>query len=325
MTAWAPAAAGGYVWAMTMSPDLTRVIPAGSFTTLSGQPAYGMGSLMASDGSVNPWPAQEKIRAAGANGAITSIKADATQVYGTSYAFGAERADYEGTFAVDPMSGQINWVRTTASVTPTTSRRPERCSTTRRTSTTAPPSTAGPTPTRACAGRRRGRRTRTPPATPDQERRLRLGRHATGCLGIAYAALLHWYPNFAFGAYTSAGQAGWAVDASPDGQWVVFGGEFPRVNGVAQQGIARFRTRAGGTEQLAGRATPPSRPRRPRRRRRSRSPRARRGCRSAPPGTWTTRSSPTTCCATTTRASTRQKGDLELLDPAAPRASSTRT
>ena len=79
-----PAAAGGYVWAMTMSPDLTRVIPAGSFTTLGGQPAYGMGSLMASDGSVNPWPAQERIRDAGADGAITSIKADATQIYGTS-------------------------------------------------------------------------------------------------------------------------------------------------------------------------------------------------------------------------------------------------
>ncbi len=108
MTSWAPAAAGGYVWAMTMSPDLSRVIPAGSFTTLSGQPAYGMGSVMASDATVNPWPAQEKIRAAGANGAITSIKADATQVYGTSYAFGAGAA-YEGTFAVDPMTGQINW------------------------------------------------------------------------------------------------------------------------------------------------------------------------------------------------------------------------
>ena len=108
ITSWAPAAAGGYVWAMTMSPDKTRVIPAGSFTTLNGQAAYGMGSVNASDGSVNPWPAQEKIRAAGANGAITSIKADGTQVYGTSYAFGAG-ASYEGTFAVDPTSGQINW------------------------------------------------------------------------------------------------------------------------------------------------------------------------------------------------------------------------
>ena len=62
MTGWAPAAAGGYVWAMTMTPDKTRVIPAGSFTTLSGQPAYGMGSLMASAGSRQPVAGQDRIR-----------------------------------------------------------------------------------------------------------------------------------------------------------------------------------------------------------------------------------------------------------------------
>ena len=110
MSSWAPAAAGGYVWAMTMSPDLTRVIPAGSFTTLAGQPAYGMGSLMASTGAVNPWPAQDRIRDAGADGAITSVKADGTQVYGTAYSFTQNgTADWEGTFAIDPMTGQINW------------------------------------------------------------------------------------------------------------------------------------------------------------------------------------------------------------------------
>ena len=57
---------------------------------------------------MNPWPAQEKIRAAGANGAITALKSDGSQVYGTSYAFGAG-ASYEGTFAIDPTTGQINW------------------------------------------------------------------------------------------------------------------------------------------------------------------------------------------------------------------------
>ena len=66
-----------------------------------------------------------------------------------------------------------------------------------------------------------------------------------GLVGVSYAKLLHWYPNFAFGSYTSSGQAAWAVDASSDGQWVVYGGEFPRVNNVAQQGIVRFRARAG--------------------------------------------------------------------------------
>ncbi len=245
MSAWAPAAAGGYVWTMTMSPDLTRVIPGGSFTTLAGQPAYGMGSLMASNGSVNPWPAQDRIRDAGADGAITSLKADATQVYGTAYSFTQNgTADWEGTFAVDPTSGQINWANDclgdTYDIAPAgdvlyNASHQHDCTVVNGWPDTNPRSrwqkaaaqyshTMGDTTTKNDVYNWAGR---------------------NGLVGVAYAKLLHWYPNFAFGAYTPAGQAGWAVDASPDGQWVVYGGEFPRVNGVAQQGIVRFRTRAG--------------------------------------------------------------------------------
>ncbi|WP_460966865.1 PKD domain-containing protein [Pedococcus soli] len=247
MSSWAPAAAGGYVWAMTMSPDKSRVIPAGSFTTLNGQPAYGMGSVNASDGSTNPWPAQEKIRAAGANGAITSVKTDGTQVYGTSYAFGAG-ASYEGTFAVDPMTGQINWAN----------------------------DCLGDTYDIAPAGDVLYNASHQHDCTvvdgwPDTNPRVRWQKaaasysHATGVstkddaygwgstyglIGLPNAKLLHWYPNFAFGSFTSSRQAGWAVDASPDGQWVVYGGEFPRVNNVAQQGIVRFRTKAGAPDKV---------------------------------------------------------------------------
>ena len=242
MTSWAPAAAGGYVWAMTMSPDLSRVIPAGSFTTLSGQPAYGMGSVMASDATVNPWPAQEKIRAAGANGAITSIKADATQVYGTSYAFGAGAA-YEGTFALDPMTGQINWqsdclgdtydIAAAGQVLYNVSHQHD-CTVIGSFPDTNP----------RVRWQKAGAQTTYP--TGIQTRDDVYGWASTyGLLGTPYAGNLHWYPNFAFGSYTSARQAGWAVDTSADGQWVVVGGEFPRVNNVAQQGITRFRTRAG--------------------------------------------------------------------------------
>ncbi|MFT3970694.1 MAG: PKD domain-containing protein [Micropruina sp.] len=242
-TTWAPSAAGGYVWAMTMTPDKTRVIPAGSFTTLNGQAAYGMGSVSASDSTVlYPWPAQEKIRVAGANGAITAVKADSTQIYGTSYAFGAG-ASFEGTFAIDPMSGEINWLN----------------------------DCLGDTYDIAQAGDVLYNASHQHDCTvvngfPDTNPRVRWQKagaqysHATGVttkndaygwggtyglIGLPYAALLHWYPNFAFGSYTSSGQAAWAVNASADGQWVVFGGEFPRVNGTAQQGLVRFRNRAG--------------------------------------------------------------------------------
>ena len=245
MTGWAPAAAGGYVWAMTMSPDKTRVIPAGSFTTLAGQPAYGMGSLMASDGSVNPWPAQDRIRDAGADGAITSIKADGTQIYGTAYSFTQNgTADWEGTFAIDPTSGQINWANDclgdTYDIAPAgdvlyNASHQHDCTVVGGWPDTNPrvrwqkaaaqySHTSGDTTTKDDAYGWAG---------------------SKGLVGVKYAKLLHWYPNFAFGSYTSAGQAAWAVDASSDGQFVVYGGEFPRVNGIAQQGIVRFRAIAG--------------------------------------------------------------------------------
>ena len=236
ITSWAPAAAGGFVWTMTMSPDRTRVIPGGSFTTINGQPAYGMGSINVSDGSLNPWPAQEKIRVAGANGAITSLKSDATQVYGTSYAFGAG-ASFEGTFAIDPTSGQINWAN----------------------------DCLGDTYDIAAAGDVLYNVSHQHDCTvvggwPDTNPRVRWQKagaqmsYATDVttqndvygwnfIGVPYAALLHWYPNFAFGSYTPAGQAGWAIDTA--GDYVVVGGEFPRVNGVNQQGLVRFRTKAG--------------------------------------------------------------------------------
>ncbi len=247
MTSWAPRAEGGYVWTMTMSPDRSRVIPGGSFTTLSGTPAYGMGSVNAADATVNPWPAQEKIRTAGANGAITSLKSDGTQVYGTSYAFGAGAA-YEGTFAIDPTTGEINWQN----------------------------DCLGDTYDIAAAGPVLYNVSHQHDCTvvggwPDTDPRVRWQKagasysYATdiqtkddaygwassyGLLGLPYAKLVHWYPNFAFGSYTSGRQAGWAVDTSSDGQWVVVGGEFPRVNNVAQQGITRFRMKAGAPNKV---------------------------------------------------------------------------
>lgn len=110
ITPWAPSAAGdGFVWDMVTSPDSSRIIIGGSFTTLNGAAAYGMASIDAATGTALPWAATDRIKTAGLNGAISSLSTDGTQVYGTGYAFGAG-ASFEGTFAVDPYSGQINWV-----------------------------------------------------------------------------------------------------------------------------------------------------------------------------------------------------------------------
>jgi len=240
LTSWAPTATGGYVWAMTMSPDRSKVIPAGSFTTVSGQPFYGMASINL-DGSLNPVPAQEKIRTAGANGAITSVKADATQVYGTSYAFGSG-ASYEGTFALNPDNGQINWANDclgdTYDIAPVGQvvynvSHQHDCSVIGGWPDTNP--------------RERWQKAAASTTYPTNIT-TKNDAYGWNFIGVPYAAPLHWYPNFAFGAYTSAGQAGWSVEGS--GNYLVVGGEFPRVNGTAQQGLVRFANRATAPKKV---------------------------------------------------------------------------
>jgi hypothetical protein len=49
---------------------------------------------------------------------------------------------------------------------------------------------------------------------------------------------LDWYPDFAAGTYTGAFQGGWTITGNST--YLVVGGEFPTVNGVAQQGLVRF-------------------------------------------------------------------------------------
>ena len=108
--AWAPTVDNGRVWAMVLAPDQSRVIVGGSFTTINGQAAYGMGSVDATTGASLPWAANQKIRDAGDDGAIYSLRADSTQIYGTGYSFGWPGTNFEGTFAANPSTGAITVV-----------------------------------------------------------------------------------------------------------------------------------------------------------------------------------------------------------------------
>ncbi len=56
--------------------------------------------------------------------------------------------------------------------------------------------------------------------------------------GYYHSKILRWYPKFIVGNISSATQAGWSVTGNKD--YVAIGGEFPSVQGVAQQGLVRF-------------------------------------------------------------------------------------
>ena len=53
---------------------------------------------------------------------------------------------------------------------------------------------------------------------------------------------LNWYPAVNTGNYTGAFQGGWSL-GSDGSKYLVMGGEFTTVNGIAQQGLATFATR----------------------------------------------------------------------------------
>ncbi|KSU67675.1 PKD domain-containing protein [Arthrobacter sp. NIO-1057] len=54
--------------------------------------------------------------------------------------------------------------------------------------------------------------------------------------------LLHWYPSINTGTYTGQYQGGWAMDNN--GDYLVLGGEFTRLNNANQQGLAVFPKRS---------------------------------------------------------------------------------
>jgi hypothetical protein len=228
LTHWAPRA-DNEVWTMVLSPDQTRVIAGGRFGYLNGVAAYGMGSLNAVTGATLQWAVNLIIRVAGTGGAITSLRAGGGLIYGSAYSFGGSK--FEGTFAANPSTGGLRWLNDchgdTYDVFPIgqvlySVGHAHDCSAVGQF-----PETNPLTWHRALAwttyatGKNKG---------PDS--------YGWNYNGWPDSSLLHWYPTLAVGSYTGMSQAAWSITGNSN--YVVLGGEFPTVNGVAQQGLVRF-------------------------------------------------------------------------------------
>ncbi len=230
LTGWAPTA-DATVNAMVVSPD-GKIIVGGSFQNVNGSPAYGLAALDASSGALLPWNAGNLIRNAGPNAAILSLTTDGKSVLGTGYHFGAG-GNLEGTFSADPVSGDIKWV--------------EDCH--GDTYDAYSDSTAVYTVSHAHYCGNLGGFFQSDPWSINMRHALAFTTAATGTLGhdphgyfdyfgTPSPSMINWFPDLEVGTYTGKSQAAWSVTGN--GQYVVLGGEFPRVNNVAQQGLVRF-------------------------------------------------------------------------------------
>jgi hypothetical protein len=238
---WAPRATGGQVMALEQVPGSGRIVAAGAFTALNGVAAMGMGALDAASGATLPFPINTVIRNGGSSSAIYALDREGPVVYGNGYLYGAV-GNFEGTFATNA-GGDVLWINDI------------------RGDQYDVHAERGMLFSAGHAHQDANLRGGFP-----QERKDRVWNGivstaaATGTLqpsndgkfnlaGQPAPTLLHWFPEFAPGSVTGLTQATWTV--AGDRRFVVFGGEFPAVNGVAQQGLVRFafRDTAAGTDR----------------------------------------------------------------------------
>ncbi|WP_255498146.1 PKD domain-containing protein [Nakamurella sp. PAMC28650] len=237
LTSWNPGA-DSHVAAMVMAPDQSKLIIGGQFQNVGGLPNYGMAAVDPVNGGVLPWNATQKVRDAGANASILGLTTDGTYIYGNGYVFGSG-GNLEGTFQAD-MDGNVQWI--------------EDCHGDTYGNFVTNNTVYTVSHAHYCGNI--GGFPQTNPWTP--HRSLAFTTNATGTIGhdpYGYfdwfgnvsPSIVDWFPNLVQGTYTGQGQAAWTITGNS--QYIIEGGEFPSVNGVAQQGLVRF---AVGTPNKVG-------------------------------------------------------------------------
>ncbi|WP_022883451.1 PKD domain-containing protein [Glaciibacter superstes] len=232
---WAPTVSNGQATSAVVKTDGTKVVIGGYFQSVNGSsnPGYGLAMLDGTTGANLPFNVNATVRNADANAAIASLSSDEGGVYGTGQHYGS--GTLEGTFYASWDDGNITWVEDchgdTYSVFPTedviyTTGHAHYCGNIG----------AFPQPDpwvfhRALA------------FTKSVEGTITNDPYGyTNWAGTPRPALLDWYPDINIGSFTGVSQGGWSV--AGNSQYILYGGEFTRVNNVPQQGIVRFASKA---------------------------------------------------------------------------------
>jgi len=232
LTSWNPGA-DLTVEALALTPDGSKVIVGGRFSNLGGQPNYGLGAVDTATGLSVPWAANQKVRDGGVKASITSLFATNDRIYGTGYVYGSlSDGNLEGVFSADPDTGNLYWIDDCHGDSYSVyamgdvvydAGHPHFCG------------DIGGFP-------------QTDPWT--YHHTIAFSKAATGTVtanpyggyynwaGNPSPSLLNWFPQYVTGSFTGQGQAAWSL--AGNSQYLVVGGEFPYVNGVAQYGLTRY-------------------------------------------------------------------------------------
>jgi PKD repeat protein len=238
---WAPSA-DDRVQTLALSPDGSRMFIGGMFQNLNGQAARGVAPVDAVTGELIPWPANQVVQVGNPNnGAIFDLRIDGDWIYGGGYTFGRTGGNLEGIFKAHTVTGVIQWIEDchgdTYQILPMDglvykSAHVHFCGNLGGWVQTSNEDTQwGDHMRHAMAFRD------VPAGTMRRDQWT-----YDNWEGFPAPSVAHWFPDWQIGDYTGQNQATWAVDGS--GDYVVYGGEFLRVNGIPQQGLVRFAKRS---------------------------------------------------------------------------------
>ena len=231
LTGWAPQANAG-VQALVLTPDQTKVVAGGSFSTLNGTTALGMGAVDAASGAIRTWRINTVVKNYGDGGAVLSLVADADTIYGTAYGY-LGTANYEGVFAASPSDGAVRWLQDchgdTYDALPVGGTvysvgHAHFCSNIGGFGETRPEHYRALAVTKAVGG--------------TVAKNTQLGSGYGDFEGQPAPAMINWFPNLQPGSFTGQTQAAWSITGNSS--YISLGGEFPTVNGVKQQGLVRM-------------------------------------------------------------------------------------
>ncbi|GAB3672559.1 hypothetical protein GCM10027589_42090 [Actinocorallia lasiicapitis] len=239
---WAPTV-NDEVWAMAISPAYNRVIVGGRFTQLNGAARVGQGAVDATSGATAAWSSSPTPSPLNGNRSYpTDLKVAGDVVYGANNGDGGHW--FDGRWAANVNTGDLIWLDNcygaTYSVAPigqvlysvshahecqslgafpeVTSRRALATTTYATSNDPAPPGSNSPI-------------TKQP-----------------------VPRLLHWFPALGVGSVTGQYQAAWTVVGND--QYIAMGGEFPTVDGRAQQGLIRMAVRSSAPGKVGPEAGP---------------------------------------------------------------------
>jgi PKD repeat protein len=241
LTTWAPVIPDNLVRGLAVSPDGSKVLIGGAFTSLNGStsPGQGLGAVDAVSGANIAW--NGLVYNHGTKASITSVTSDGTNVYVTGYVFGSTTdGNLEGMVSYRWADGSLNWIEDCHGDTYSAARLGDAVYIASH--------------AHYCGNVPDGfNQSNSNSSSAIHQRGLAFSAAATGTLlkntygssstyvnfgGNPSPTLLAWYPTLTAGTYTGQEQAAWSVAAGNG--YVVFGGEFPEVNGVRQTGLVRF-------------------------------------------------------------------------------------